>query len=430
MFDRLGKLFLNRGATAFCLWVILNPLLLQADKSFQLKIDRENLDRSNPHGHIVSYADMLDEVIPAVVSISVKRELNSKRPVRITSISSGPNKMAEQTPGSHKKPAKEAESHTKEKLVYQYVDEGSGSGFIVTENGYILTNYHVLQGNSYLDLDNLEDTLLVNVRLNDGRESSAEIIGFDPATDLAVVKIDKPDLPTATLGFSEQVRVGDVVFAVGNPMQIGMAVSQGIISALNRTDLRIIDRTLRRTRGFKETFALENFIQTDAAVNRGSSGGPLVDALGRVVGINTAIRSTSGGSIGINFAIPIDLASHVAQQIVTGGKLRRGSIGVISAFLSKEKASELGLKTNKGVLIQKVIEKEAAYEAGIVVGDVILSVNKETVDSIRDITYMISSRSPGDVVELEVFRSGKKWIIPVKLSERKQYRSDDPAKDS
>ncbi|MEO0510793.1 MAG: trypsin-like peptidase domain-containing protein [Verrucomicrobiota bacterium] len=426
MFDRLGKLFLGIGVMALALWLILNPLLLKVDKSFKLKIDGESLDRSNPHGRIVSYANMLDEVIPAVVSISVKRELNRERPVRITSTSSGPTKVAEQTPGSHKQSAKQVESDTKEKLVYQYMDEGSGSGFIVTESGYILTNYHVLQGNSYLDLDNLEDTLLVNVRLNDGRESSAEIIGFDPATDLAVVKIDQPDLPIATLGSSKQVRVGDVVFAVGNPMQIGMAVSQGIISALNRTDLRIIDRTLRRTHGLKETLAIENFIQTDAAVNRGSSGGPLVDALGRVVGINTAIRSTSGGSIGINFAIPIDLAGHVTQQIITGGKLRRGSMGVISAFLTIEKARELGLRTNKGVLIQKVIEEEAADEAGIVVGDVILSVDKEAIDSVRDITYMISSRSPGDVVELEVFRSGKKMIIPVKLGERKTYRSDHP----
>ena len=426
MLHRSNKLFYSRKAMTLYLWVILNPLLLQADKSFKLKIDRENLDRSNQHGRIVSYAEMLDEVIPAVVSISVKRELSSKRPVRIKSKSSGLNDTLEQAPNSHKQPAKEADSHTEEKLVYQYVDEGSGSGFIVSENGYILTNYHVLQGNSYLDLDNLEDTLLVNVRLNDGRESSAEIVGFDPATDLAVVKIDKPDLPTVNLGFSEQVRVGDVVFAVGNPMQIGMAVSQGIISALNRTDLRIIDRTLRRTHGFKETLAIENFIQTDAAVNRGNSGGPLVDALGRVVGINTAIRSTSGGSIGINFAIPIDLAGHVAQQIVIGGKLRRGSLGVISALLTNEKASELGLKTNKGVLIQKEIEKEAAHEAGIVMEDVILSVDKETIDSVRDITSMISSRSPGDVVELEVFRSGKKMIIPVKLGERKTYRSDHP----
>ncbi|MGF1453266.1 MAG: trypsin-like peptidase domain-containing protein [Opitutales bacterium] len=391
-----------------------------------LQVDASPLPRQESQP-VYSYADMLEEVTPAVVSIAVERRV-PERPTQNRGDMSREEMMEELLrrffgrPGpSPMEPDELREDEPEdENGPDRFLREGQGSGFIVSPEGFVLTNNHVVRGRAGMRGETVDfDEMRIIVQLADGREYDAEIVGTDPQTDLAVLKIDGDGLPVATLGDSSNLRVGDIAFAVGNPLGVGLTVSQGIISALNRTDLGIIERSLRQSGADINLLPpIENFIQTDAAINMGNSGGVLVDARGRVVGINSAISSITGGSIGIGFAIPINLAERVMSQLIRGDELSRGFIGVSLEEMTREKAEAFGLQSTRGVIINGVSEGLPADNAGLEPGDVVLAVDNEEVDSVRDMVFLISSRLPGSEVTLDVVRWGERMEIPVTLGDR------------
>ena len=282
-----------------------------------------------------------------------------------------------------------------------------GSGVIVSSEGYILTNQHVVEG-----ADEIE------VALADGRETTAKVIGVDPETDLAVLKISLSNLPTITLGRMEGARIGDVVLAIGNPFGVGQTVTMGIISALGRNHLGI------------NTF--ENFIQTDAPINPGNSGGALVDANGDLIGINTAIYSRSGGSLGIGFAIPVTTARSVLESIITTGSVTRGWIGVEPQDLTPEIANSFGLKQTSGAIISGVLQGGPADKGGVKPGDILQSVNDEDIDDTTKLLNVIAQIKPGANAKLHVIRKNKEIILTVKIGTRPpppKQAADDTAQD-
>jgi serine protease DegQ len=269
---------------------------------------------------------------------------------------------------------------------------GLGSGVIVSPNGYILTNNHVVEG-----ADDIE------VILNDTRKAKAKIIGTDPETDLAILKIELDKLPIIVLGSSDTLQVGDPVLAIGNPFGVGQTVTSGIVSALGRNQLGI------------NTF--ENFIQTDAAINPGNSGGALVDTQGRLLGINTAIYSRSGGSMGIGFAIPVSTGKQVLESIVKDGQVTRGWIGVEPQDLSPEVAETFGIKPEAlgagGVIITGVLQNGPAAQAGIVPGDVITEVGGKPVRTVAELLSAVAALKPGVAAPMSVLRKDKKTEVSV-----------------
>jgi len=275
-----------------------------------------------------------------------------------------------------------------------------GSGVIVSPQGIILTNHHVIEG-----ADEIE------VAFADGRKRNAKLIGSDPETDIAVLKIDVTDLPNPiTLGKMESVHVGDVVLAIGNPFGVGQTVTSGIVSALGRNQLGI------------NTF--ENFIQTDAAINPGNSGGALVDTKGNLIGINTAIYSRSGGNMGIGFAIPINIAKQVMESILTSGSVTRGWIGVEPQNISKELAESLNLpKDTTGVLISGVLEGGPADKAGMKPGDLLTQVNDQAVNDVVTLLNRIAQTSPGDEVKINLVRKGKLMALKLQVGKRPKSKA-------
>ena len=270
-----------------------------------------------------------------------------------------------------------------------------GSGVLVSPEGYILTNHHVIS-----DADEID------IALSDGRKVKGKVIGSDPETDIAVLKIEAKKLPTPiTLGTVESVHVGDVVLAIGNPFGVGQTVTSGIVSALGRDHVGI------------NTF--ENFIQTDAAINPGNSGGALIDTRGNLIGINTAIYSNNGGSMGIGFAIPINLAKQIMESILANGSVTRGWVGVEPQNLSKELSESLGLPGNTtGVLISGVLEGGPAARGGIKPGDVLLAVNGNSIQDVRGLLNGIAQISPGNQAKLTVLRKGKEMELTVQTGTR------------
>ena len=267
-----------------------------------------------------------------------------------------------------------------------------GSGVIVNSNGYILTNNHVVSG---------ADTVQVSTQAE--RTYKAKVVGTDPRTDIAVLKIDGTDLPTLTLGDSSELKVGDLVFAIGDPFGIGETATMGIVSA-----------TKRAMGGQIEHY--ENFIQTDAAINPGNSGGALIDAHGDLIGINTAIISGGGGNEGIGFAIPIDMAVNIMNQIVEHGKVVRGYLGVTIQTVTPDMAQAFGLSHGGGALVGDVSPDSPAAKAGLERGDIILKLNGETVSSPDDLSVEISEMAPGTTVHLEVYRKGARLEKDVTLA--------------
>jgi len=275
----------------------------------------------------------------------------------------------------------------------RYKRENSlGSGVIVDSNGYILTNNHVIRGASE-----------IQVVLRDGRQFPARIVGTDPESDLAVLQAAGGDLPIATLGHSEKLRVGDVVMAIGNPFGVGQTVTLGIVSATGRNQLGLTD--------------FENFIQTDAAINPGNSGGALINASGEVVGINTAIFSDSGGSHGIGFAIPVKLARSVMTQIAAHGRVIRGWVGVSAQDMTPALAESLGIDS-QGLLISGVLEDGPADKAGLAPGDLVMEVDGEQAVSSLRILKHIAAKRPGDTLSFRIERSGKPMELEVTVAER------------
>jgi Do/DeqQ family serine protease len=270
---------------------------------------------------------------------------------------------------------------------------GLGSGVIVSPEGYLLTNHHVIEGATDID-----------VRLADGREARARVVGTDPETDIAVLKIDLSPLPVVALGDVSRLSVGDAVLAIGNPFNVGQTVTSGIVSALGRNRLGL------------STF--ENFIQTDAAINPGNSGGALVDARGALVGINTAIYSQSGGSLGIGFAVPVDLARQVMDDLVREGRVIRGWIGVEPRDLPADLAASLGLEKVTGVLITGVLQGGPAALAGVRPGDLVTAVGPRSVQTTADLLKAVAALKPKSVVALNLVRGGQRVNVEVTVGQR------------
>ncbi|MCA0175170.1 MAG: trypsin-like peptidase domain-containing protein [Proteobacteria bacterium] len=277
---------------------------------------------------------------------------------------------------------------------------GFGSGVIVSESGYLLTNNHVVA-----------EADAITVRLSDGREAQATLIGTDPDTDLAVLKINLDRLPSVTLGQMEQLHVGDAVLAIGNPFNFGQTVTSGIVSALGRSGLGL------------STF--ENFIQTDAAINPGNSGGALVDASGNLVGINTAIYSRSGGNLGIGFAIPIDVAHQVMDALVRDGQVTRGWIGVQLRELNPDFVEAFKLPVSEGVLITGVLQGGPAAAAQMKPGDVVVAVAGAPVRTVAQLLRAVAALPPGQHATLAVQRGNDRLDVPVEVGRRPRQEALD-----
>jgi len=309
---------------------------------------------------VMSYADSLESIRPAVVSVYSSKIVRQQVPefLRQQGLRGG-----EQT------------------------QRGLGSGVIISADGYIITNNHVVEGADEL-----------KVLLNDERELTAKLIGTDPKTDVAVIKIDANNLPAATLADSSKLRVGDVVFAIGNPLGVGQTVTMGIISATGRR-VGILD----------EVGGYEDFIQTDAAINQGNSGGALIDARGRLVGINSAIISTSQGNIGIGFSIPINLANSIMNSLIETGTVSRGYLGVSTDALAPDMAESFGLKPDaKGVIITDLNPADGpAATAGLKREDIITAVNDKPVTTRDDLRLLIAQNLPGTKITVKFLRDGK-----------------------
>lgn len=278
------------------------------------------------------------------------------------------------------------------------VQSSLGSGVILSSQGYIVTNNHVISG---------ADSIIV--ALKDGREAAAEVIGTDPETDLAVLKVTLDNLPSITLGQTENYRVGDVVLAIGNPFGVGQTVTMGIISATGRNSVGL------------NTY--EDFIQTDAAINPGNSGGALIDAFGNLIGINTAIFSKSGGSQGIGFAIPSDLTKQVMQDLIQHGRVVRGWLGIEIQELTPSLAESFGLKKLQGLIIAGVFRNGPAHIAGLQPGDVMLTINDNPILDGRKSMTQIARLRPGQVVTVKVLREGKELSFDAEIGERPKSRN-------
>jgi serine protease Do len=272
---------------------------------------------------------------------------------------------------------------------------GQGSGFIISADGYIMTNNHVVG-----------DADKVSVQLLDGREYDAKIIGTDPPSDVALIKIEADEkLPFLQLGDSDKLEVGDWVLAFGNPFGLSHTLTAGIVSAKGRSGIGLND--------------FENFIQTDAAINPGNSGGPLVNLDGEVIGMNSAIFTRSGGYMGIGFAIPINMAKNIYQQLVEHGSVIRGRLGVLIQDLNKELAESFDIDQREGILIAQVMEDSPAEKAGLKQGDIILKLNGKKVDQVAKFRNQIAMTRPGTKVDIVVLRDGHKKTIKVKIGTMK-----------
>ena len=277
----------------------------------------------------------------------------------------------------------------------KYKSSALGSGVILSEDGYILTNNHVVQG--------AEE---IKVILYDRREFKGRIIGTDPRTDLAVLKVNANGLPTLDIGDSGKLKTGDIVLAIGNPFGLNQTITMGIVSAVGRSNIGLAD--------------FEDFIQTDAAINPGNSGGALVNSRGELVGINTAIFSTSGGYMGIGFAIPTDMAKSIMDSIIKYGRVIRGYMGVSVQNLTPELAKSLGVKEVTGALISGVEANGPADKAGLKRGDVIISIAGKTVSDATTLRNLATAAAPGTVVNVKILRNGKEETISVTLGEYKE----------
>ncbi|CAB1369763.1 Do family serine endopeptidase [Denitratisoma oestradiolicum] len=323
---------------------------------------------------VASYADAARKALPAVVHIYTSREVKAPR-----------NPLLEDPFFRHffgDRFGNETQRRA-----------GLGSGVVVSADGYVLTNYHVVE-----TADEIE------VALNDGRKIKGRIVGTDPESDVAIIKIDADKLPVITFAQAESLRVGDVVLAIGNPFGVGQTVTSGIVSALGRSHLGI------------NTF--ENFIQTDAAINPGNSGGALVDSDGNLVGINTAIYSQSGGSMGIGFAIPVSLARSVMEQIIRNGAVSRGWIGVEVQEITPELAESFRLPATEGALIAGVMRGSPADKAGVKPGDVLLTVNDKPVRDAQTMVEQVAALEPGRTSRLKLRRNNRDLDLPVEIGKR------------
>lgn len=327
-----------------------------------------------------SYADMLSRITPAVVSIRTTATLPLDYVRRLRGITSSDIKDYDKKTGE----------------VQLYI--GQGSGAIVHPDGYIVTNRHVVM------LSNNTIAKDAYVTLTDRRELKAKVLGVDDNTDIALLKVEERNLPYARFCDSDKVRVGDVVFAIGNPMGVGLSVSSGIVSALGRAP------------GLN---AVEDFIQTDAAINPGNSGGPLIDFEGRIIGMNSAIRTQGqgGGNIGIGYSIPSNLISLVAADLANGRKFLRGFVGLFGEDLKSEDAAKMNLRGG-AVVVQDVTDKSPAMKCGLRPADIIVGIDGKTFENWNELRLSVVKRKPGDVIQFTIIRQGLRSLLNVTVAER------------
>ena len=288
------------------------------------------------------------------------------------------------------------------------IRRGQGSGFIVSADGYILTNNHVVK-----------DADKITVKLSNDKELQAKVIGTDPATDIAVIKVDANNLPAVELGDSDKLKVGEWVLAIGNPFGLSHTVTAGIVSAKGRSGLMFADSELE----------YQDFIQTDAAINFGNSGGPLINIDGKVVGMNSAIYSQSGGYIGIGFAIPVNMAKYIYEQLIAGGKVTRGYIGVYGEDVSPEIAEMLGAKGYKGVVVDNIVKDSPAEKAQLQKGDIIIKKDGKAIDNWDNFRNEVAKIPPGKKVTLTVVRDGNEKDVEIELAARESKTASADEQD-
>jgi Do/DeqQ family serine protease len=348
------------------------------------------LPASNPAVMPVSsYADIVSKVAPAVVTIHSQSRV--RQPQQYPFLDDPFFRRFFGSPQSQP-PAERQRT-------------GLGSGVIIDASGYILTNHHVIDGADQIKVD-----------LSDNRTLDAKVVGADPPSDLAVLKVDATNLPVLTLGDSDRMRVGDVVLAIGNPLGVGQTVTMGIISAKGRqTGL--------------SNGSFEDFLQTDAPINQGNSGGALVSTNSELIGINSQILSTTGGSIGLGFAIPSNMARTVSEQLINTGRVRRGQLGVVALKIPSEEAAKIGVTQGPGVVVYRVQPGGGAERAGIREGDVITALNGETINGPNTFRNKIASTPPGTEITLTVKRDGREQQVRATLGEftpqAEQQRDDE-----
>lgn len=365
--------------------IMLQTACAEGNAPLNVNVDKRAMEDGAKQ--VVSYADVLEDATPSVVAVYTSRVVAAREMQQLPEIL---RQFGYRVPPSMQQ---EAPRERKQRL-------GVGSGVIISEDGYIVTNHHVVQGMRGRMADEIK------VRLNDDSEYVAEFIGSDPKTDVAVLKIEASgELPALQLADSDRIRVGDVVFAIGNPLDVGLTATQGIVSAMGRSQGgRVLGPG-----------SYEDFIQTDAAINLGNSGGALIDAWGRLVGINTAIVSGSGGNIGIGFAIPMNMVLNVASNLIKTGEVPRGMLGLFPGDLSPEMAEAFGLENTRGALVNQVQDDSPASRSGIRHGDVITRIDGEGVDSAAQLRLIVSQILPGTEVDVMLIRGGETQVVAVVL---------------
>ncbi len=376
--------------------VCWSALCVQA-ADLELPLDSSGIKRDDPN-YLTSYAPILKpakEAVVAVHSASILRYIRQR----------GMDPRMEMLRRYYGLPTPQ---RAEPEEVERRINEGVGSGVVISADGYILTNSHVITARDGEPADELL------VELNDGRELAARLVGRDPSSDLAVLKVEADGLPHLPIADSDQLEVGDVVFAIGNPMGVGLTITQGIVSATKRSNLSILGES-----------GYESFIQTDAPINPGNSGGALVDAYGRLVGINTAILSRSGGSIGLGFAIPSTFARSIALALVRDGEVRRGMLGVSLKDVDATYAEAFQVPERAGVLIQSVTEGLPAAQAGLLRGDVIVGINGVAVKTIKDMRIQVAASPPGESVSVRFRREGALHELDVVLADPENPYGED-----
>jgi serine protease DegS len=371
-------------AAAFLYVLLVEPNLLEKETNVvevrESSVQPPSAPESGRQVGPVSYADAVARAAPAVVNVHTAKIITRQ----IHPLLNDPifkRFFGERFKNSRKE-----------------IETSLGSGVLISEQGYILTNNHVIAG-----------AIEIQVLLADGRTAHASIVGTDVDTDLAVLRIEDDSLPTVVIGDSNGLRVGDISLAIGNPFGVGQTVTMGIISATGRDHLGIT--------------TYEDFIQTDAAINPGNSGGALINAQGELIGINSAIYSKSGGSQGIGFAIPINLAKGVMKQIIEQGHVVRGWLGIEAQDLTPQLAESFNLPTTEGVLIAGVLRDGPANNAGLLPGDIVTSINNTRVIDANEAMKLISMQAPGTLITMSVIRDGKLHTIRPQISRRPEKTS-------
>jgi serine protease DegS len=371
---------ITAGLAAAVVVLVLHPELLQNDETQEMLPPPTPIARlvpaTAPAAGPASYAHAVERAAPSVVNIFTRKIITEQASPLLQ------DPMFQQFFGMQQDPRPR-----------QRLESSLGSGVILDPQGYILTNHHVIEGANE-----------IQVVLHDGRSLPVTLVGADPDTDLAVLYARNGNLPAIQLGDSDQMRVGDVVLAIGNPFGVGQTVTMGIVSATGRNRLGI------------NTF--EDFIQTDAAINPGNSGGALINAHGELVGINTAIFSKSGGSQGIGFAIPASLAQGIMQQLLVHGRVIRGWLGIMAQDITPELAASFELPEARGVLVSGVLEGGAADLAGLEPGDIIIRINDQEPASAYDIMNLIAMQPPGSIVTIEGLRGKQRMRLKALIAER------------